>query len=82
MSALFLMPGTAIIFSGVPDAKAASPLTVTTTADTSSCRNGSLSLHCALNQANADGSGDTITFHIPSTDNKGAFTFHGFPTDN
>src|SRR5581483_4834145 len=50
-----------------PTAHAASTLTVTTTADLSTCTTA-LSLRCSINQANKDGSGDTITFHIPSTD--------------
>lgn len=52
----------------VAQTHAASTLVVTTTADTSSCTVQSFSLQCAINQANADGSGDTITFHIPATD--------------
>ena len=47
---------------------AATTLTVTTTADLSSCTTQNFSLRCAINQANKDGSGDTIAFHIPSTD--------------
>ncbi len=47
---------------------AASTLTVTTTADSlPPCAPSSLSLRCAIAQANADGSGDTIAFNIPST---------------
>jgi trimeric autotransporter adhesin len=48
-------------------AHAASTLTVTTTADPSSCTTASFSLRCALNKANTDGSGDTIAFNIPTT---------------
>ncbi|HEU5378285.1 MAG TPA: hypothetical protein VFV38_22915 [Ktedonobacteraceae bacterium] len=56
-------------FAGVaPSVHAASTLTVTTTADLNSCTPQNFSLRCAITQANADGSGDTITFHIPSTD--------------
>src|SRR5579859_299264 len=49
-------------------AHAASTLTVTTTADLSACKAGAFSLRCAITQANTGGSGDTIAFHIPSTD--------------
>ena len=48
-------------------ARAASTLTVTTTADTAPpCKASAFSLRCAVTKANADGSGDTITFNIPS----------------
>jgi hypothetical protein len=52
----------------IQQSHAASTLVVTTTADTSSCTTQQFSLRCAITQANTDGSGDTITFHIPSTD--------------
>jgi hypothetical protein len=52
----------------VPSAYAASTLTVTTTADISTCTPSSFSLRCAMDQANKDGSGDTIVFNIPATD--------------
>jgi hypothetical protein len=52
----------------VLSAHAASTLVVTTTADSSTCTAKSFTLRCAINQANTDGSGDTITFNIPSTD--------------
>src|SRR5438132_894854 len=51
-----------------PSAHAASTLIVTTTADPSTCTTASFSLRCAIHQANADGSGDTITFNIPTAD--------------
>src|SRR5581483_4700177 len=62
---LAMMAGT-IPFQ-LPTAHAASTLTVTTTADLSTCTT-TLSLRCAINQANKDGSGDTIAFNIPHTD--------------
>ena len=65
--ALMLLLGTALLTVS-PAAHAASTLTVTTTADLSSCTAGMLSLRCAINQANNDGSGDTIVFKIPATD--------------
>ena len=57
----------------VPAAHASGPpstLTVTNTYDSGSCpatpgSQVSLSLRCAIAQANADGSGDTISFNIP-----------------
>jgi parallel beta-helix repeat protein len=46
---------------------AASTLTVTTTADSlAPCAPASMSLRCAISQANTDGSGDTIAFNIPT----------------
>lgn len=43
------------------------PLVVTTVADlTSPCASSSYSLRCAIDQANADGAGDSIGFNIPS----------------
>src|SRR5690348_16169411 len=52
----------------IQQSHAASTLVVNTTADISSCTTQQFSLRCASTQANTDGSGDTITFHIPSTD--------------
>jgi hypothetical protein len=50
----------------------ASLLTVTTTANTASCPNGpgnpGYSLACAINDANAAGSGKTIAFNIPASE--------------
>lgn len=47
---------------------AAAPLVVTTTTDAAPpCTATAFSLRCAIAQANADGSGDTIAFHIPLT---------------
>ncbi len=46
---------------------AASLLIVTTTGDVAPPCSAAFSLRCAITQANADGSGDTITFQIPST---------------
>src|SRR5438477_10429369 len=44
-------------------------LTVTTTGDLASpCTSAAFSLHCAITQANSDGSGDTIQFNIASSD--------------
>src|SRR5215467_2161584 len=49
-------------------ARAAATLVVNTTADlTAPCQASAFSLRCAITQANADGSGDTIGFHIPAT---------------
>ncbi|QBD80271.1 hypothetical protein EPA93_31550 [Ktedonosporobacter rubrisoli] len=59
----------ATAFTGfAPSVHAASPLTVTTTADPNPCTAQNFSLRCALNKANTDGSGDTINFNIPSSD--------------
>jgi parallel beta-helix repeat protein len=53
---------------GLP-AVAASTLTVNTTLDLApSCQAAAFSLRCAIKRANADGSGDTIAFQIPSSD--------------
>ncbi len=68
VGAAFLVLLAASIVGSAPGAHAASTLVVTTTADTSTCTATTFSLRCAMNQANADGSGDTITFNIPSTD--------------
>ncbi|HZO72603.1 MAG TPA: hypothetical protein VFB60_10410, partial [Ktedonobacteraceae bacterium] len=65
--ALMMLVGTALLAVS-PTVHAASTLTVTTTADLSSCTAGMLSLRCAINQVNKDGSGDTIVFKIPPTD--------------
>src|SRR5207237_766758 len=44
-------------------------ITVTTTADTAPpCAAAAYSLRCAIIQANSDGSGDKISFHIPFKD--------------
>jgi parallel beta-helix repeat protein len=49
-------------------ARASVTLVVNTTADLAApCQASALSLRCAITQANADGSGDTIEFHIPAT---------------
>src|SRR5690242_19466422 len=48
-------------------ARASATLVVNTTADLPApCQAGAFSLRCAIAQANADGSGDTIDFHIPA----------------
>jgi hypothetical protein len=48
---------------------ASSATTVTTTADTvSPCPPSAISLRCAIDQANLDGSGDTIAFQIGAAD--------------
>jgi hypothetical protein len=61
--ALLLAGGAA---SGLP-ARAATTLVVNTTADLAApCQSAAFSLRCALIQANTDGAGDTITFHIPA----------------
>lgn len=49
-------------------ARAEGTLVVTTTADLASCSVGTLSLRCALEDANATTGGTTIAFHIPSSD--------------
>lgn len=68
---LVVAPALVVAMAGAPAARAqaATTLTVTTTADlTAPCQPTAFSLRCALVQANADGSGDTISFHIPSSD--------------
>src|SRR5215469_15626203 len=48
-------------------ARASATLVVNTAADaTAPCQASAFSLRCAITQANADGSGDTIEFHIPA----------------
>jgi parallel beta-helix repeat protein len=57
------------VTSAATPVAAATTLTVTTAADTAPpCAVGALSLRCALTQANADGSGDTIAFNISASD--------------
>src|SRR5213593_3966264 len=60
----------ALILPTVPviPAHAAQTLVVNTTADAGACPGSSCSLRGAINRANADGSGDTITFNIPNSD--------------
>jgi len=49
-------------------ARASATLVVNTTADlTAPCQASAFSLRCAIAQANADGSGDTVEFHVPAT---------------
>lgn len=49
-------------------ARAATTLTVTSTADLAApCIASAFSLRCAITQANTDAAGDIITFHIPAT---------------
>ena len=48
-------------------ARASATLVVNTTGDLAApCQASAFSLRCAIIQANADGSGDTIDFHIPA----------------
>src|SRR5579884_3690191 len=58
----FIVSGQTVI----PRAHAATVLTVNTNADIP-CGGSTFSLRCAIEQANADVSGDTITFNIPSS---------------
>src|SRR6266851_1840910 len=54
----------------IPNAHAATTLTVTTTADNAPpCSASAFSLRCAISRANKDGSGDTIVFNIPAASN-------------
>src|SRR5215831_20606901 len=49
-------------------ARASATLVVNTTADLAApCQASAFSLRCAITQANADGSGDIIDFHIPAS---------------
>src|SRR5690348_10166958 len=58
-SGLVMLPG---------PARASATLVVNTTADLAApCQASAFSLRCAITQANADGSGDTIDFHIPAS---------------
>jgi hypothetical protein len=57
-----LVPGTA------RPALAATIITVKSTGDSAVCTAATMTLRCALTQANTDGSGDTIKFNIPKTD--------------
>src|SRR5690348_11061837 len=48
--------------------RASATLVVNTAADLAApCQASAFSLRCAITQANADGSGDTIDFHIPAS---------------
>src|SRR5262249_15602667 len=61
-----LVVGWLVVLPG--PARASATLVVNTTADlTAPCQVGAFSLRCAITKANADGSGDTIEFHIPAT---------------
>jgi parallel beta-helix repeat protein len=61
-----LVAGWLVALPGTAGASVA--LVVNTTADLAApCQAGAFSLRCAIIQANADGSGDTIDFHIPAS---------------
>lgn len=65
---LLMVMATTWVVSASPIAHAASTLMVTTTTDPNTCTKSTFSLRCAINQANTDQSGDTITFTIPHSD--------------
>ena len=67
-----LFVGAALVvgwFVALPGAaQASATLVVNTTADLAApCQTSAFSLRCAITQANADGSGDTVVFHIPAS---------------